>query len=476
MIIRSRIKGKYVAGVVGILLILGTLSLWTLGRDSDPHNAYIMGTVDRGSIQNTVSATGSLEAVRTVQVGSQTSGQIQALYADFNDPVRQGQLLATIDPRIFESQLVTADARLLSAQAKLRSAEADLLNQQANLLNAEANLDATRVSAETARLMFERAEQLTDEGLLSRSDHDVSKANADTAAMRVAQAEAAVEQAKAVILAKEAQIDQALAEVVQAEADVERAAINLELTNIYSPVDGVVISRKVDVGQTVAASLAAPVLFVIADDLTQMQVKASIDEADIGKINGGGAAKFTVDAYPNDVFTGTIEEIRLDPQTVQNVVTYHAIVGVENPQLKLKPGMTANITVTIESAEDVLTVANAALRYSPTGMTAEDVRATRGQRRGPGTETADPPIVRAKGSSGAQRARVWTVDESGQLKARRVETGITDGVRTALQESDLSEDDVVILGELTEASRSAKSGTASLPFNVGTPSRGRGIR
>jgi HlyD family secretion protein len=212
-----------------------------------------------------------------------------------------------------------------------------------------------------------------DKGLVSQADLDVARTNAESSTAKVEQARAAVQQAEAQIRSKQASIEQVKSDIVGAKAQLERAQINLDLTKIYSPVDGVVISRSVDLGQTVAASLSAPTLFLIAEDLTRMQVKANIDEADIGKITPEVRASFTVDAYPNDTFEGQISAVRLEPSTVQNVVTYGVIISVDNAQLKLKPGMTANLTLVVDEHNDVLVVPNAALRFNPPGLSPEQI-------------------------------------------------------------------------------------------------------
>jgi len=364
---RVLILGGTLLVIAGVVLSVG------LFRQKAADSEYFFGTVERGPLRNVVNATGTVQAVVTVQVGSQVSGQIQALYADFNSVVKRGQLLAKIDPRNFEAQVENARATLLAAEARVRTVEADLTTQMANLQSAKANLEAARVARDNMKLIFDRYTELFRSGVASQNDYDTAKANYDGAVARYNQAAATVEQVQAQMNATRAQLEQAKAQVEQAKADLNRALVNLEYTNIYSPVDGVVVSRNVDVGQTVAASLQAPTLFVIANDLTKMQVNANIDEADIGKISDQVDVRFSVDAYPADTFTGKIVEVRLNPQTVQNVVTYSVIISVDNSQLKLKPGMTANITITVDQRENALKVPNAALRYLPPGVTREKV-------------------------------------------------------------------------------------------------------
>ena len=413
----GRSKARALTVIIGLVAVAAGVSYWALGRNKSAEAGMVKARVERGTIRISVNANGTLEALRTVQVGSQISGQISALHADYNSVVRQGQLLAEIDPRTFQSQVLTEEAQNAAAQARMQSAQADLLNQEANLVQVEANLKVTQVSNENTALLYERSKQLLEKGLVSSADHDIARTNAESAAAKVEQAQAAVRQAQAQIRSRQASIEQVKSDIVGAKAQLERAQINLELTKIYSPVDGVVISRSVDIGQTVAASLSAPILFLIANDLSRMQVKASVDEADIGKINNDVQVSFTVDAYPSETFAGKISEVRLEPTTVQNVVTYSVIIHVENPQLKLKPGMTANLTMIVDQHENVLTVPNSALRFRPAGVTQEKIQELiRGARQGtpatPGSaatpeQTASaesaaavPPVPSAEGSRG----------------------------------------------------------------------------
>lgn len=279
--------------------------------------------VTRGDVAETVGATGILQAVTTVQVGTQVSGTLLQLNADFNSLVHKGQILARLDPSLFQTQI---------EQAK------------ANLLRAQADLDRLRVSADDARTKLVRAQELAEKKLIAQTDLEAAQVDVRSA---------------------DAQLRSQQAAVAQAEASLRQNQVNLEHTIIQAPIDGLVISRNVDVGQTVAASMSAPTLFVLAADLTKMQVVASLDESDVGRIRPGQVARFRVDAYPNEEFTGSVTQVRLQPQTVQNVVTYSTVINVPNPELKLKPGMTANVNVEIARRNNVLRVPNAALRFRP---------------------------------------------------------------------------------------------------------------
>lgn len=514
---------KVTFGVLAILGVGGGAAYWMLADDSAPPTQLIRAKVERGNVRISVTATGTLEAVHTVQVGSQISGQVSALHADFNSKVRKGQLLAEIDPRTLKSQLLSEQASAASVDARMLSSQADLINQQANLLQVKANLKVTQVTDENNQLLYERAKQLREKGLIAQNDLDVARANAESSAAKVEQAEAAVQQADAQIRSRQASIEEVKAQIAGAKAQLDRAQINLDLTKIYSPVDGVVISRSVDLGQTVAASLSAPLLFLIAEDLTRMQVKANIDEADIGKITPEVRASFTVDAYPNDVFVGEISEVRLEPTTVQNVVTYGVIIGVDNAQLKLKPGMTANLTMVVDEHDDVLTVPNAALRFNPPGLTPEQITkmiqelpplapparaagslesATDGQRGTQASRSGDEDggasaQGRSGGRSGEQRgggARgvgrggrgaggrnprsvVWTQDPATMaFKPMRVRLGLNDGTRTEVSGPDVTEGLEIIVGDLTPSAATGQQTPARNPLvpNIGGGGRGRG--
>ena len=326
---------------------------------------FYLGQTNVGTVQNTVAATGNLEPLSNVQVGSQVSGQIQTLYADFNTEVTQGQMLAKIDPRPLQTQLENARANLASAESRIRTSEADLANAHANVGSARASLQTARAEYTRAQNNYERAVELFESDLAPMTQVEDAEVNLQSADARLISAEASLQQAEAQIITREAGLEQAHAAVTQARAALEEAEVNLEYTDIRSPVNGVVISREVDVGQTVSASTSAPTLFQIAENLSRMRVVASVDEADIGLLQPNAPVEFMVDAYPSERFSGQIEQIRLNPQTSQNVVTYQVIVGVVNPDQLLKPGMTANLTVTLERRDDVLTVPNSALRYNP---------------------------------------------------------------------------------------------------------------
>ena len=314
------------------LIVAATIGAGTYySTRAEPAPALTTAAVTRGDIVNVVSATGTLQAVTTVQVGSQISGSVESLHADFNSMVRKGQLLARLDASTYASSLEQAKAALVSA---------------------EAEVERLRVGVASADAALARARELTARQLLAAADLQAADTESKSAVAQLAGAQA---------------------RVVQARSGVRTAEVNLAKTVITSPIDGVVIARNVDVGQTVAASLSAPTLFVIAADLAEMQLNASIDESDLGQVVAGQEVAFTVDAYPSETFHGTVSQVRLNPTTVSNVVTYAAIIDAPNAALKLKPGMTATATIEIARREDVLRIPSAALRFKPSAEALEQL-------------------------------------------------------------------------------------------------------
>src|SRR5215470_6015736 len=381
-------KKQLIVTAIGVVLVGGTGGYVLWGRRASSEE-YITSTVERGAIRNTVSATGTLQAVTTVLVGSQVSGTISELYADFNTIVKKGQVVAQLDPRVLQAQVTSqqanleqARASLADAKAKELAAESTIENQRAGVSSANANLAALKAQRDDSQNLLRRQEALSKSGLIPDRDLEATRTGYNAAEARYKQADAQLDQARVSeqmsagsgLAQAEAQVKQAKAQVQQIQASLKMAEVNLSYTTISSPIDGIVVSRNVDKGQTVAASLQAPTLFTIANDLTQMQVIANIDQADIGVINQSNRVSFTVDAFPGHNFGGTINQIRLSPQNVQNVITYNVVIDVKNPELKLKPGMTANLTMIIAERQDVLKIPNAALRFRPQGMTPEKMR------------------------------------------------------------------------------------------------------
>ncbi len=350
---------------IAILAVAGAAVGYTLSRDGEENVSYRFAHVERGNIVSAISTSGTVNAVVTVEVGTQVSGQISELRADFNTAVKRGQLIGRIDPQTFEARVRQAEAELAVAQAGVTMQNAALARTGADLDSARANLLSARSRDGDAQRELRRKEELLARGVASARDVDRARTEAEAAAAQAASVEAAVAGAQAQRAVARAQIQNAEAQVQQREASVEQALIDLERTFIRSPIDGIVIDRAVNVGQTVAAALNAPVLFTIAQDLREMQVETAVDEADIGRIREGLPVIFTVDANPGRTFEGRVEQVRRKPEVVQNVVTYTVIVSAANPRADLLPGMTANVQVVLNRRDGVLRVPNAALRFQP---------------------------------------------------------------------------------------------------------------
>jgi HlyD family secretion protein len=411
---------------------------------------FTTGTIDRGDVVEVVGATGTLEAVTTVQVGSQVSGTIESLYADFNSTVKKGQVIARLDPSILQARLGQAEANVLSARA---------------------NVDRSQASVEDTRQKYERAKELAAQKLIAETDLETAKANYDGAVAQVKSSQAAES---------------------QAVATLNQAKVDLSHTIIDTPIDGVVISRNVDVGQTVAASFQAPVLFVIANDLARMRVNAAVDEADVGRVREGQDVVFHVDAFPEREFKGVVEQVRLNPTTVSNVVSYNTIVAVDNRDLLLRPGMTATVSIVVRKAENALRLPAAALRFRPEGYQRPTARggspasgAPAGQAGGMGVQRTqgDPGMgrqgggrpgggggwpgaamagERGPGGPGGGRGpgrptTVFVPDEKGQPKAVEVRIGVSDGQFVELREG-LEEGATVITGTEIPGARAAGAG------------------
>jgi HlyD family secretion protein len=463
-------KKTQIIGAVAIALVIAAVLIYRHSARSEAP-PYRFTPVERGDLEAAVSATGTLSAVTTVQVGTQVSGKIVALYADFNDPVKKGQLVARIDPVLAEQ----------------------------TVRDAQAGLERTRAVAEQAKREYERNRGLFERKVLTEVEFNTAKYNNEVAQ----------------------------ANVKSAQVTLDRARQNLAYTQIYAPVDGVVVERTVDVGQTVAASLSAPQLFLIANDLSQMQILASVDESDIGAIKEGQPVRFTVQAYPNQAFEGKVKKVRLQSKTTENVVNYTVEVSVENKDGKLLPGMTATTEFVTGAARDILMISNSALRFRPTEPMIAEMRKNRGANGGNGAQGEGPPggefAARGGGPGGADAggangrgsaaggtrngsnrgsgtpdagrqgfaqggaregdstrrreffgggfgggqngsrlgrprnvAMLWYLDDDGKLAVQRVRTGITDGTRTEITGRNLKEGQQIIIGVTqTEAPKSS---------------------
>jgi HlyD family secretion protein len=393
-------RARMMVGSAGAVLI-AVAALAALRRGDALQ--YFTAAVERGEVRDVVDATGTVNAVVTVQVGSQVSGNISRLYADFNSRVHRGEVIAQIDSSLFHGALLQAEGDLSNARASVTVAEAALVKADAALTQTEAE--------------YHRVVAMVQAGVETQQTLDVDKA--------------AYESARAGVEAAQAGITQARAQVEQKQAAVEVAHINVDHTVIRSPIDGIVVARSVDVGQTVAASLQAPTIFTIAQDLTRMQVYASVDESDVGRIRVGAHVTFKVDAFPKDTFTGVVTQVRMNPTSIQNVVTYNAIIDFKNPDLKLFPGMTAYVTIPVATAEGVLKVSNAALRYHPP-LSPDAVQALLArygiEGAGAGSDSGAAGVRRR--GRGAQVGVVWKLHPDRTLEPVALSLGITDHVFT----------------------------------------------
>ena len=440
-----------------LLLVIALVVILTAAFFLKPKNEvqYFTTKVDRGDLHEVVQATGTINAVITVKVGAQVSGTVAKLYVDFNSKVKQGQVIAEIDPRLFVGAVLQA--------------RADYQNAKANAAAAKANLEKAQATAVQTKADYERTRVLTEKGVMSQQQLDLAKANADTS--------------DAGVSAAQAQVVQANAQVAQKQAAVTVAETNLNYCTIRAPIDGVVVARNVDVGQTVASSLQAPVLFTIAQDLTKMQVYTQTDESDVGQIQMGQPATFTVDAFPGRMFKGRVSQIRLNATVVQNVVTYNTIVDFDNPDMKLFPGMTAYVNIPVANASGVLKIPNGALRYKP-DLPAQAIRnlyakygietgggGRAGSGQGTGQAGSKGAGAHSTDSSGMVQANdvavVWKLLPDKSLQPVKIRTGITDHTFTALAQvlqGELKDGDLLVTG-------SAATGAPGVAPGAGGPRR-----
>ncbi len=437
-----------VIAAVAIAALVG-VELWRM------HAANAIGydtvPVERGPIQSSVTATGTLNAVVDVQVGSQVSGNIKALYADFNTKVTKGQLVAEIDPQVFQTQVDQAAAAVasehhgtLTASAQVQKANADLAGTVASEKAVESGLAKDQANALNVAGQLLRQETLFTRGLIPQADLDIARAAADAAAAQLAADHAQIEASKQSVVAARAQVAVAEAQFSgaqdqerQAQASLAQARLNLERTRITAPVDGIVIARRMDLGQTVAASFSAPTIFEIAQDLTKMQLDTNVDESDIGKIAAGQKATFTVDAYPGTTFHAEVADVRKAPISAQNVVTYDVVISVQNPDLKLFPGMTANARIMTAKVESTVRVPNAVLRSRPTAAML--------------AQLGLPPVA-------ANKQPIYIVRD-GKLQPAAVTLGLSDGKYTAITTGDVHEGDRAVVRFTTSSSTPAASAT-----------------
>jgi len=392
-------RAALIIGVLAVGLTIGGYVVFNGERKAPVR--YRSAPVERGPVVSLVTATGTINPVVSVQVGTQVSGMIKSLHADFNSVVKAGDIVAVIDPEPFKARRDQAASNLEMSRANVARAKTDLAQRKREL---------------------DRVRSLVAQQFVSQNDVDVATTNFQAA---------------------EAQMKVAEAQVKQAEAVLNAAELDLKYTIIRSPVNGIVVARNVEVGQTIAASFATPNLFLIALDLTKMQVDTNVSESDIGGITEGKEAAFTVDAYPGYQFAGSIRQVRLAPINVQNVVTYNVVVSVDNEDLRLKPGMTANVSIVVAQRDDVLKVPNAALRFTPPAAGQADRAMPNGKLA---KEKAVEQTAGAGRGIGTPSRTVWKQGSSGELEPIRVQTGISDGLETEIVSQELSEGALVVVG------------------------------
>src|SRR5882672_1971803 len=419
-------KKHYVIAASALAAVIAAYFLFGRGS-TDESSAFRLAPVERGDIEALVSATGTLSAVTTVQVGTQVSGRVDKLMVDFNDSVKKGQLIARIDPTL----------------------------QQQAVRDAEAGVEKSQAELDQSQREYDRNKQLFDRKVLTEIDFNTAKYG----------------------------LEVAKANLKSAKVTLERARQNLEYTSIFAPIDGVVVERDVDVGQTVAASLSAPQLFLIANDLKHMQILASVDESDIGQIKDGQTVRFAVQAYPTEKFPGAVQQVRLQSKVQENVVNYTVVVSLDNLAGKLLPGMTATVEFLTGSARGVLIVPNAALRFRPSRDQLVALGAGRNAERPAGSDARPPNGAGATGANGTGTARwtgnqgagagarnstaVWVLDDAGKLERIHVTAGITDGQRTQIESPKLKEGMQVIIG-----STQSSATTGASPFQSAQPQSG----
>ena len=424
-----------------ILVVAGAFAAFRLTRTTDPE--YFTAKVEKGDIRQVIEATGTINPVTSVQVGSQVSGMISKLYVDFNSKVTKGQVIAEIDPKLFQGAVLQAQADLQNTQALLAAAKANLAKDQATL--------------QQNKLDYDRAVGLQRQGVNSQQQLDQAKATFDAITAQVGSDRAAIQQAEA--------------QVAQKMATLKVSQTNLDYTIIRAPINGTVVARNIDIGQTVAASLQAPTLFMIALDLTKMQVYAKTDEGDVGQIRPGQQADFQVDAFPKEMFHGVVFQVRMNATSIQNVVTYDTIVNFDNPQLKLFPGMTAYVSIPVASVTDVLKIPNAALRYKPDfplekvqelyskyGITATAAAPTPTATQQSGATGRGPSVPKPNSTTGSDIAVVWKLQPDKSLRPLQIQIGLTDHTYTALTSGDLQPGDELVTGATTVKQESSGPG------------------
>lgn len=428
---------------------------WAMRGRPDPQQ-YATAPVEQGTITSAVQATGTINPVTTVPVGSYVSGTVKYIFADFNTHVESGQVLALIDPQVYDAQVLQARGGLDNAVANQRNLDASITAQEAAIKTNQANIERLKAAADYARVNARRTLDLAARGIVPRDQADLSQSGLDQADAQLRAGDAQLNQSVAQLAQLRAQLDQARAQVRAAQGALDLAETNLKFCTITSPIDGTVVARNVTVGQSVAASLQAPVVFSIAQDLTRMQLYAATDESDTGNIKIGTEATFQVDAFPTETFRGRVSVIRLNATTVQNVVTYNTVIDFENPDGRLLPGETAYATIPTGEVANVIKIPNAAIRFTP-NLSADTLRQLYRQY--------DVPLSATSSHAGGSQV-VWKVEPGGKLRPVALRVGLTDYTFTQLVSGDVRLGDALVTGEAVGGENSAIA-----PPRFGAPRR-----
>ena len=440
----SKHRTAYIISAAVIVLILG---YWFYARRNASDPKYTTAAVRRGDLTSAVQATGTINALTTVPVGSYVSGTVQYIFADFNTRVKSGQVLAQLDPAIYEAQVTQARGNLQNAESNLVTLAANVQAAQANLAKAQANASYEKATAK-------RSQDLFTAGVVSADANDLTQSTLSQSDAEVQSAQAALAQAKA-------QLAQAHAQITSMQGGLKAVETSLKYTTLLSPIDGTVVARNIDVGQSVAATLQAPNTFTVAQDLTRMQVYAATDESDTGNIRVGAPVTFQVDAFPTDQFQGRVSAVRLNPTTVQNVVTYNTVIDFSNPDEKLLPGETAYVTIPTGRATNTLLIPNPALTFKPNIPNPELQRMYKQHNISKQASTSH---------LGGWQV-VWKMGPNKDLIPVAVQCGITDYSNTQLVQGDLHEGDVLVIAQQVQG-----AATGNRPPGFGGPGRGRGPR
>ena len=461
MSVREYVEQHKKLGTMAVIALVALATLGMVVRARSNGAKYLTAAVRRGDITAAVQATGTINPLTTVPVGSSVSGTVQYIFADFNTQVRAGQILAQLDPALYEAQVIQARGNLANAEANVKNLQASLAAMQAALQTNQADLVRLQAAASYARANAQRVANLYQQGILAQDQQDMTQSNREQTDAQVRAAEARLRQSQAQLDQTRAQVEQARAQVEVMGGVLKQAETNFRYATILSPIDGTVVARNITVGQSVAASLQAPNVFTIAQDLTRMQVYAKTDESDTGQIKIGTDVTFQVDAFPTEVFHGRVSAIRLNAYTVQNVVTYDTVIDFENADEKLLPGETAYVTIPTGQASNTLKIPGAALRYTP--------ELSRGELQDLYARYNIPAAATTSHVGGGQV--VWRLGPGNKLEPVAVRIGITDYSFTQMLEGKLKEGDLLVTGQTETRTAAPAQSQSPVAPRFGGPRR-----